>query len=74
MDENKKLRELLWLHHGCPISILYGDDGKMQCPKHMVDFATDPVEKIERHLTSQSSGREKVDSSWPDPMGDEGEW
>lgn len=28
-SENKKLRELLWLHHGCSISILYGDDGKM---------------------------------------------
>lgn len=59
MDENKKLRELLWLHHGCPTAILYGDDGKMQCPKHMIDFATDSIDKIERHLSDQSNERVK---------------
>ena len=33
-------RYLLWLHHGCPISNLYGDDGEMQCNNTgcLIDF------------------------------------
>ena len=45
--ENKKLRELLWLRHGCPSYCLYGDDGEIQCNCCMIDFKRDPVEKIE---------------------------
>lgn len=37
-DDNKKLRELLWLRHGCSISSLYGDDGEMQCGHCLIDF------------------------------------
>jgi len=44
--ENKKLRELLWLNHGCPIGMLYGDDGEMQCNKCMIDFKRDSIEDI----------------------------
>ncbi len=44
-SENKKLRELLWLRHGC--QGLYGDDGEMQCNKCMIDFKRHSVEIIE---------------------------
>ena len=46
-DEEKILRQLLWFHHGCPQSSLYGDDGEMQCnnPSCMIDFKRmDPSE------------------------------
>lgn len=26
-----KARLWLWLNHGCPVSVLYGDDGELQC-------------------------------------------
>ena len=35
-EENKALREMLWLRHGC--LALYGDDGEMQCGKCVIDF------------------------------------
>lgn len=41
-----KLREWLWLNHGCPQHVLYGDDGEMQCAgtgKHILDFKRDPL-------------------------------
>lgn len=39
-EDEKVLRQLLWLHHGCPPHTLYGDDGEMQCnnPTCMIDF------------------------------------
>ena len=43
--ENKKLRELLWLNHGC-LDSLYGDDGEMQCNKCMIDFKRNSAEEI----------------------------
>jgi hypothetical protein len=43
--EEQTLRQLLWLHHGCPHSALYGDDGEMQCSHCMIDFLRlDPKE------------------------------
>ena len=36
--EEQKLRELLWLRHGCSTSALYGDDGEMQCGSCLIDF------------------------------------
>jgi len=27
----QRARELLWKGHGCPVHLLYGDDGEMQC-------------------------------------------
>lgn len=44
-SENRKLRELLWLRHGC--KGLYGDDGEIQCNKCMIDFKRHSVEIIE---------------------------
>ena len=42
--ENKILRKLLWLRHGC--EGLYGDDGEMQCGKCRIDFKRDDIDKI----------------------------
>ena len=39
-------RELLWLRHGCPTHMLYGDDGEMQCNHCMADFKRMPPEKV----------------------------
>lgn len=36
--ENKTLRSLLWLRHGCESSAKYGDDGEMQCNQCGIDF------------------------------------
>ena len=44
--ENKELRKLLWLRHGCPIPALYGDDGEMQCSKCKIDFKLDSAKAI----------------------------
>lgn len=44
-EENKQLRMLLWLRHGC--DGLYGDDGEMQCAKCMIDFKRDSADSIE---------------------------
>lgn len=48
--ENKKLRKILWLAHLDHFKYLYGDDGEMQCPKCLIDFKRDPIEKIERQF------------------------
>ena len=50
LAENDKLRELLWLRHGC--GGLYGDDGEMQCGRCILDFKRDPVEVIEERWRS----------------------
>jgi hypothetical protein len=55
LDDNQKLRYLLWLHHGCSSDLLYGDDGEMQCHniEHGfmgIDFKRDSVELIEWKL------------------------
>jgi len=54
--ENRGLRHLLWLHHGCPLIGLYGDDGEMQCaqsPKHIIDFKRMSVEDLRLWLTPE---------------------
>lgn len=33
-----KLREYLWVNHGCSVGSLYGDDGEMQCSNCVIDF------------------------------------
>lgn len=53
-EENKKLRELLWLNHGC--THLYGDDGEMQCNKCMIDFKRDSIERIEKIFYEKTLG------------------
>lgn len=44
--ENKELRRLLWLRHGCFISALYGDDGEMSCGACIIDFKRAPAADI----------------------------
>lgn len=44
--ENKILRKLLWLRHGCELVTLYGDDGEMQCGTCSIDFKRMSVENI----------------------------
>jgi len=53
LKANKKLRELLWLRHGCSISALYGDDGEMQCHSCQIDFKRDSIEVIKKCLHSK---------------------
>ncbi len=50
--ENKILRRLLWLRHGCPSNALYGDDGEMQCHKCCLDFKRDSAQKIDEKFTA----------------------
>lgn len=40
-------RRLLWLRHGCSISMLYGDDGEMQCGRCIIDFKRNSMADIE---------------------------
>ena len=44
--ENTKLREMLWVNHGCEIARLYGDDGEMQCGSCCIDFKRNTLEHI----------------------------
>lgn len=53
IEENKELRELLWLRHGCSFFQLYGDNGEMQCISCMIDFKRDSAEIISRKFTQQ---------------------
>lgn len=48
--ELERLRELLWLRHGCEITSLYGDDGEMQCSKCLIDFKRNSIEDISKAL------------------------
>ena len=45
-QDASRLRELLWLYHGCPSPALYGDDGEMQCGACVIDFRRNTVETI----------------------------
>lgn len=47
LEENLLARKLLWLHHGCPSSALYGDDGEMQCHACLIDFRRASFSDIE---------------------------
>lgn len=41
-------RRILWLDHGCSPSVLYGDDGEMQCGAHArpLDFKRQPIDYL----------------------------
>lgn len=45
--EIMKLKELLWLRHGCDISALYGDDGEMYCSHCNIDFKRSSAHSLE---------------------------
>ena len=50
-----KLREMVWLMHGCSISLLYGDDGEMQCSKCRIDFKRMSANEIKALLIKRNS-------------------
>jgi len=56
-EDNKILRELLWLRHGCGIIGLYGDDGERQCAKCMIDFKRDSAELIKEKWEKIGKGK-----------------
>ena len=57
-QDEKKLRELLWLKHGHS-EFLYGDDGEMQCHRCMLDFKRDSVQVIVKVFDEQTLRRLK---------------
>lgn len=50
MTDEMKLRQLLWLRHGCSGPALYGDDGEMQCNNCLIDFKRFTVDDIEKRF------------------------
>lgn len=66
--ELDQIRRLLWLRHGCPLSVLYGDDGEMQCSNCSIDFKRFPVHLIDigfRILSAKLSEGAREDSQAP---------
>jgi hypothetical protein len=57
--ENKLLRQLLWLRHGCELPALYGDDGCMQCSRCRIDFKEMPAEAIKSRF--ELIGRKEIE-------------
>lgn len=51
--ENEGLRKILWLYHGCPSSVLYGDDGEMQCSRCFADFKRMSTDELSTMLTAK---------------------
>ena len=65
--EEYKIRQFIWLNHGCPIHMLYGDDGEMQCAgtgKHIIDFKRDPIISIIEKLEIEKF-RENMEKYYP---------
>lgn len=57
--ENKLLRRILFLRHGCPFSALYYDDGEMQCHECGLDFKRDSAQRIDEKFTEMGKERFK---------------
>jgi len=54
--ENKTLRWLLWVYHGCRIEDIVRIDrkfGEWDCPKCAIDFKHDKIQKIKDILWSK---------------------
>ena len=45
-EQAARLRVSLWLRHGCPTHLLYGDDGELQCSTCGIDFKRMSPEEI----------------------------
>lgn len=59
LDTERRLREMLWLKHGCndgSIAFLYGDDGEMQCHKCGSDFLRQSLSCIAENIESPFPG------------------
>ena len=52
--DERILRRLLWLRHGCPTGVLYGDDGEMQCGACIIDFLRMSAEALEEAFHRQT--------------------
>jgi len=50
LGEIRELRRLLWVMHLDHFHDLYSDDGRMQCPKCMIDFKRDNIRYISKRL------------------------
>lgn len=55
--ENARLRELLWLRHGCEVTALYGDDGERSCGDCRIDFKRMTPAEIEARLIALGKAR-----------------
>jgi len=44
--DNRRLRKIWCLNHGCGFPSLYLDDGELQCSSCMIDFKRDSIESI----------------------------
>lgn len=58
--DEKTLRRMLWLRHGCSHSSLYGDDDEMQCGDCGIDFKRMEPGLIEEVLRRR--GVERLDA------------
>jgi hypothetical protein len=68
-DELDAARHWLWLTHGCPVGVLYGDDGQRQCNNaaghptaRFLDFNADPLGRLlEAATAAHNRAREAHD-------------
>lgn len=64
--EIDKLKELLWLRHGCSIAALYGDDGEMQCSSCGLDFKRFTASQIEEHFRTIAMQKFSIEVNFND--------
>jgi hypothetical protein len=61
-DEVEQLRRWLWATHGCPVAVLYGDDGEMQCNATAIhrplDFKRDDLIRL---VVAANNGCERAE-------------
>jgi len=62
--DERILRELLWIRHGCSVGQLYGDDGECQCGKCMIDFLRDSPADIQKKF--EAAARKEFDETFKD--------
>ncbi len=58
--DDKQLRKMLFLRHGCGFVSLYGDDGEMQCSECILDFKRMSIEDIQKRW--EAIGRKKLET------------
>lgn len=56
-DENRRLRKIWCLNHGCHFPSLYLDDGELQCCSCMIDFKRDSIESIMNRIQQKNIDR-----------------
>ena len=68
VDENKKLRHLLFMAHGSEEHYLYGDDGERTCNTCWIDFNTDSPDVIEQKIYAYNMrkiAKLQAEGKWP---------